>query len=172
MTRIEYKVDRHAETGPLLGSGPAPEPPRVPRGRPSDANRSNSGRPPTSRADRLTKQWGPQTSERLALLGILLARLEGVPFEDVGELLGVKPPRLERMMRGEDQIPGSVVDRWQLVAEMLDNLHSVLKPRATGRWLRTNIPDLGGRTPLEVAASGGLPRVRDLTARYRDPSFS
>lgn len=171
MTRVEYKMEQHPATGPLLGTGPAEDATSQSQP-PGHGGRARSGRQQGSPADKLSKQWGPQTSERLALLGIVLARLEDVPFEDVGELLGVKPPRLEKMMRGEDQIPGSVIDRWKLIAEALENLHSVVKPKATGRWLRTKIPDLDGRTPLDVVAAGGHSRVRDLTARYRDPSFS
>ncbi len=121
---------------------------------------------------KLRQQWGPDTAERLALLGIILGQLEDVSFEDTAALLGLKAPRLEKWMRGEEAIRGSYVPRWQSLAHILENLHSVLKPSATSKWLHTPIPQLSRRTPFEEMVAGRVARVHALTERYRDSSFS
>lgn len=153
-------------TGPFVGNDPGGGFGALAEPRPSAPD------PAVELRKRLSKQWGPETAERLALLGIVLGKLDGVAFEDSAHLLGVKETRLERFMRGDEQIPATYVSRWQMVAEILENLHSVIKPAATGKWLNTAIPRLGNRTPLVVASEGGLSRLREATEQYRDASFS
>ncbi|WP_423221482.1 antitoxin Xre/MbcA/ParS toxin-binding domain-containing protein [Klenkia brasiliensis] len=76
-------------------------------------------------------------------------------------------------MHGDEQIPGNRVARWEALAVALDNLHSVLRQDATWRWLSTQMSALGGQSPYSVMLRrGGAERVRDLTASYRDPSFT
>lgn len=160
------------ETGPLLselGSDP-----RLPGG-PDVA--ASWGIPSVDedfiqRLRRLESQHGVQTSERTALLGVVLAELPGVPFDDVSALLGVKSATLERYMHGESQVPESKARKWVHVAELLDNLHRVVAPAGTAQWLRTSVPDLGGRTPLEAVAKGDTEHVVALTASYLNPAFS
>ena len=126
-----------------------------------------------TRARRQRAQVGAGSIERTVLLGIVLAGLENVPFEDAAALLDVKPARLEKMMHGDESIPDNRKDRWEQLAEVLRNLHSVVRADATWRWLNTAVPEFGGRTPREVARERrGLERLVELTIRYRDPSFS
>lgn len=124
------------------------------------------------RAQQVSKQLGVRSAQRTVLLGLLLAELDGVPFEDIARLLDVKPKPLQLMMHGEKQIPSGREERWQSLAELLHNLHRVLRSEATQRWLHTNIPDLDGRTPMETIARGRVARVLALTRSYLDPSFS
>jgi SAM-dependent methyltransferase len=120
----------------------------------------------------IAKQSGVSTPQKLALLGVLLARLEDVPFEQVATLLNVRSHLLEEMMHGRRAIPDARIERWNDLLTVLQNLHRVLKPSATGRWLVTSIPDLGGRTPLETISRNEIVRVVKLTESYLDPSFS
>lgn len=121
----------------------------------------------------LRNQQGSAAVQRIALLGFLLAQLEEVPFEATAIILGVRPPRLEKMMHGEESIPASYEKRWTLIAETLVDLHSVVRPRATWRWFNLNVPALGNKTPIEVIGTGrGPDKIRELTRGYRDESFT
>lgn len=124
------------------------------------------------KAQRYSKQTGEKTAQRIALLGLLLAELEAVDFDDIALLLDVKTKPLQKMMHGEQQVPSGREARWEALAEVLHNLHRVLRASATGRWLHTSIPDLEGRTPLEAISRGQISRVVALTRSYLDPSFS
>lgn len=169
MTLLDDRGVFDAGTGPMLGDNPV---------RPFDAlpQRSSARAAPDAdtleRARRLHSQWGIESPQKVALLGILLARLAEVPFEDTAELLDVRPARLEKLMHGEEQIPSRIAKRWMVIAEALEDLQAVLKPRATARWLRTSIPALEGRTPLDSIKRGRLAEVRALTASYCDEAFS
>lgn len=117
-------------------------------------------------------QGGSIGEDRLVLLGMVLSALPEVPFEDAARLLGVRPPRLERMMHGGESIPKKFDQEWKTIAVLLGLLHSVLKPAATGRWLNTSIPALGGSTPLMAVEKGKADDVLAVVRAYRDPSFS
>jgi Protein of unknown function (DUF2384) len=56
------------------------------------------------------------------------------------------------------------------MATIFANLHAVLDPDATDRWLATPVKNMGGRTPQELLDAGKLTRVLQLTS-YLDPSF-
>ncbi len=169
MTLLDERQVLDPGTGPILGDNPV-------RPLAAPAHRSSvvpeAGAEILERARKLRSQWGKESSEKVALLGILLAQLAEVPFEDTAALLDVRLARLERLMHGEEQIPARAAERWRMIAETLDDLQAVLKPRATARWLRTAIPALDGRTPLEAAKRGRLADVRALTASYRDQAFA
>lgn len=124
------------------------------------------------RAERLSRQWGKHTEARVALLGVLMARLQHVPFEDRALLLKVRPQRLEKLIHGEEQVPPDRESDWETIANMLRELEAVLRPEATGLWLHTEIPALGARTPLQSIARGELRRVAAVVHSYLDPSFS
>jgi hypothetical protein len=109
---------------------------------------------------------------RLALLGVVLAGLEDVPFEDVARVLKVREDRLQKMMHGVESIPKGNDERWETIAEILRLLHSVLKPSATARWLRTSIDGLNGRTPIEAIQKGKAGDVLRVVQNYRESSFS
>ena len=87
-------------------------------------------------------------------------------------LVGVKPKMLERLIHGDEQVPGKRAKKLEQVAELLENLNGVLGREATGRWLRTEIPRLGHKTPLDLISRGKIDRVLALTRSYVDPSFS
>lgn len=163
-------VTQEAETGPLLADGQGP-------GRRFVAP-EKSGTPEELadefmvRARKLRGHAGKASVQRTALLGVLLARLEGVPFEEgVSVLLNIKTGRLEKFMHGELPIPGTVERRWEALSKILDSLHAVLRPEATWRWLNTSIPALHDRTPLEAIRRGRVADVLNLVESYRDPGF-
>lgn len=171
MTSTDQKfLQQQPGTGPLMSDVPAPVVPEYTKA--SEQRSAIDAQALAEGRGRLSKQWGRDTPEKVALLGILLARLEDVPFEDVALLLNVKPPRLLKLMHGEEQIQARRAERWQGIAELLENLHAVLNPKATARWLRTSIKALNGRTPLDLLTRGDTEPVLRLTASYRDSSFS
>ena len=76
-------------------------------------------------------------------------------------------------MHGEAEVTVALGERWDSLARALRYLNAVLQPDATGRWLRTPILDLGGKTPLEISKRPrGADRLVELTRSYTDPSFS
>jgi len=113
-----------------------------------------------------------RTTERVALLGYLLAELDGVSFGDAAVLLSTKEVRLQRLMHGEEFPTTALGDRWVELAKVLENLHTMVRGEATGRWFTTPVPSLGGRTPLEAIRKGKLTDVLELTRGYLEPSFS
>lgn len=135
-------------------------------------NKVALGREFLLRAQKTRSQIGPASAGRTALLGLLLAALEDVPFEDTALLLGVKPRRLEKLMHGEEQVPEHFEGRWVEIVEILRHLHSVLRPAATGRWLRTSIPDLAGATPLSALQRGRSGDVLAVVRSYRHEAFA
>src|SRR4051812_972716 len=74
------------------------------------------------RAQKLAGQLQSRAIERTVLLGLLLAELDGVPFEAVAELLDTKPPKLLKMMHGLDQVPAAKERRWEAIAVSIQNL--------------------------------------------------
>jgi len=95
-----------------------------------------------------------------------------VPMADRAVVLGMDVEQLRGMLHTDQAIGVEWRDRWRAVAEILRNLHGVLKAEGTGRWLRTPVPGLDGRTPLDEFGAGALDRLAVYTSRYRDPSFS
>lgn len=155
------------ETGPMLSGGA--EPGRWVAPRESGATTELDDQV-AKRARKLQNQTG-RSIQRVALLGVLLARLEGVPFEGTSALLSIKPPRLLRFMHGEETIPASVEARWVAVSQILDNLHAIIRPEATWRWFNTSVNDLGGRTPLDAIEKRQAAAVLEVVRSYHDPSF-
>lgn len=124
------------------------------------------------RAHKLGKQSSVSSAQRIAVLGLVLAKLANVPFDRAALLFGVKPHRLEQMLHGEMSIPGNYGDRWQSLLQIFMNLERVLDPAATNDWLDTAVPDLGGRTPLQAVQRNDIERVVAVTESYLDPNFS
>jgi hypothetical protein len=123
------------------------------------------------KARRMRGQFRGEGVQRTALLGVLLARLEGVPFDGTATLLNVRERRLEKLMHGEESIPRSFEGRWESLARILEDLHAVLRPQATWKWFNTRIPELDNRTPFEAIKKGRLDAVSAVAHSYRDPSF-
>lgn len=172
MTQTQDVVDISrdvVETGPLLADGAGVS---ILRALPPQSGQATELDPDAAkRAQKMKGQMGRQTAQRTALLGLLLARLEGVPFDGVAELLKVKEARLEKFMHGEENIPTTVESRWNDLYVILEDLQSVVRPEATWRWMNTSIPDLGDKTPLDSIRRNRLEQVLRLTKSYRDPSF-
>lgn len=157
-------------TGPILDNSRHNEV-SVPQARKSDTSPELSA----EEVERVTKnfsQIGKESFKRTALLGIVLAELESVPFELISILLEIKQDRLVKMMHGDIQLQGKFDLRGEALVEIARNLHRVIEADATTRWLNTAIPDLDGKTPLDMIDRGGIQRVVDLTRSYLDPSFA
>lgn len=108
---------------------------------------------------------------RIAALGYVLAHLPGITDEEAATIIGVKLPQLRRYMHGEMNVPDSKMDRLIQLTTLLNTLHLVLEPEATARWLRSEIPALGGRTPLQALGRGRIRDLLDVVSAYTDPSF-
>jgi hypothetical protein len=156
------------ETGPMLAGVAAPSRWVAPEqsGTPVEMDSALA-----ERAKKMQNQTGGKSIQRTALLGVLLARLVGVPFEGMSQLLAVKPPRLEKYMHGESSIPAAVEPRWESLSQILDGLHSVIRPEATWRWMNTPIPSLNDMTPLASIQRGRTNAVLRVARSYRDPAF-
>jgi hypothetical protein len=123
------------------------------------------------RANKFRDNFSKNALDRLILLGILLADLREVPEETVVRLLDVNPQRLVSFVHGEATVPATTASRWKVLAEIVRNIHNVLRPDAVEQWLRTEIRDLGGKTPLALIEKGKAEAVLQLTKSYLDPSF-
>lgn len=160
------------ETGPVVGDALRESSPVLAPPSPASVAASVVSTNTLNTKELAKRFGGRERASRMALLGILLAELQEVPFEDVAELLDVKTGRLEQIMRGEVEVPSNRERRWKGLAEAFHYLHRVLEPKATTRWLRTEIPDLDGRTPFEALKRGQVDRVVTLAKSYVDPSFT
>ena len=115
----------------------------------------------------------PQDQRRRMIdLQILLARLEGVTFDEAAALLRTSSKQLTRWLHGVNAVPKNKAADVLVLAEALRLLHQVLDPFATSRWLDVTIPDLNGRTPRSVIEAGHADRVLALARTYVDQSFS
>lgn len=124
------------------------------------------------RAARKHREDTQQNSRgRIAALGYVLAHLPGITDDEAAKIIGVKLPQLRRYMHGEIYVPQSKMSRLLQLTSLLNTLHLVLEPEATARWLRSEIPALGGRTPLEALDKGRIRDLLDLVQSYTDPSF-
>jgi hypothetical protein len=125
------------------------------------------------RARKFGQQLGSRSTQRVVLLGVLLAEFGDAPFEDVAIILGVKPDRLERMMHGTETIPSNRQHAWESVAGSLQRLHRIIKRDATWQWLNTEIPDLDYETPYKTLLTRmGTLKIESLTLSYLDVSFT
>jgi len=156
------------ETGPMLADGAGPGRWEAPA---ESGSLAGMDAALAERAKSIQGQLGEKSIQRTALLGVLLARLDGVPFDGVADLLAIKQPRLEKFMHGESTIPASVESRWESLSKILDALHSVIRPEATWRWMNTQISELNDRTPLDSIRRGQTDAVLRLAQSYRDPAF-
>ncbi len=110
-----------------------------------------------------------QALDRMVSLSVLLAGLQGCSFDEAALLIGREPPILEKFVRGEATVPERVMNRVRRLDEVLRNLHKVLEPTATAKWLRTSIPSLGNESPLNAISKGNLRKVEELTRGYCAP---
>ncbi|MFE4950530.1 hypothetical protein ACFQ9V_10530 [Leifsonia sp. NPDC056665] len=125
-----------------------------------------------AKAVRISKSGGPDGGQRTALLGVLLARLADVSFEETARLLGISEAKLVRYAHGEEPISRDYERRWDVLAQIVYNVSCVLEPAALPQWASTSVPALGGATPADQIRRGHLDRVLELTRSYLNPSFS
>lgn len=121
--------------------------------------------------DRIAKQ-SEAAADLTRRVGLILAKLPGVPFDDAAKLVGVSPAKLTSWLHGKESVASSRAQRLEQVNTILVALHEVLEPAATNGWLHVSIPDLHGMTPLEAAEKGKLQAVVDVARSYIQPSYS
>ena len=123
------------------------------------------------KALRATEGWNERAQRRLRNLSLTAAVLGGASFDTISVVVGISGRRLAGLLQGSETVPEKLDRRVRKVQQILQNLHRVLEPSATGRWLETPIPELGGTTPLEMFAHGQLDDLLSVTQSYLDPSF-
>jgi hypothetical protein len=124
------------------------------------------------KARNFQQSLGYAPAQRITLLGIVLASLEGVTFERAAGLLGVKPHVLERLMHGTDPIPARYSERWTELEELVRNLRRVVRTESIGDWFDGPVPALDGKTPMKLIERGKIRPVLEVTRSYLDPSFA
>ena len=124
------------------------------------------------RAAKAAQQLSAAAAGRTASLGVVLAAMPKVPTDEVAQLVGVSVDRLIKWVHGEEQIPKAKEPRFSQLAEILRNVHGVLKPEATGAWLKTPLKELDGFTPLEAINKGRVDKVVKASRKYLDTTFA
>lgn len=120
--------------------------------------------------ERVRRLASPDYRPTVSLL-VLLAYLEGVPFDEAAQLLRTSPKQLVRWMRGQHTVPVKKSKEVELLADVLRHLHRVLEPWATREWLHTPIPALGGLTPFVAVRRRRLRDLQTVARSYTEPSI-
>lgn len=136
--------------------------------------RSRQGGPSPETLDVELKrlQQGPGAAGRARKLRVLLAKLEGLTFEEAADLLDQKPARLAEMVHGRIPVPTSLQRRLDELADIVVNVHEVLEPDAFRRWLYIEVPHLRGGSPVEAIRRGRIRDVVILARSYGESSFA
>lgn len=135
---------------------------------------SSHAAPPPERLDAEVKRLrqGPGAADRVRKLRVLLAKLEGLTFDEAAELLDQRPPRLVEMVHGRLPVPGSLERRIDELAQVVLNVHEVLEPAAFRDWLYVEAPQLRGGSPIEAIRRGRLRDVVALARSYSEQSYA
>jgi hypothetical protein len=115
---------------------------------------------------------GPSARERARKLAVLLAKFEGLTFDEAATLLDQKPKRLAEMVHGRTPVPASMEDRLDALGQIVVNVHQVLQPVAFRSWLYVDAPQLKGGSPIAAIRHGRIRDVVALTREYGQPSFT
>ena len=85
----------------------------------------------------------------------------------VAQILGVHPRTLSRREAGQSQPQSAIVaKREEKLSLVWENLSKIYRPENAAKWLKSEVPALGRRTPIEVMSEdGGLERVLDTVIR-------
>ena len=85
----------------------------------------------------------------------------------VAQILGVHPRTLSRRESGPVQAQSAITEkREEKLLRVWENLSKVYRPENAAKWLRSEVPALGRRTPIDVMREdGGLERVLDTVIR-------
>lgn len=101
-------------------------------------------------------------------LRIFLARLEGFRFADAARLLRTSAPLMRKWVHGEAIVPPWKKQEIERLSAVVRNVQAVIDAQHTSAWFRTEIPGLGGRSPMACIEKGRLSTVVAYTARYVD----
>ena len=138
----------------------------------ASANQSRLNEQDLLKARNFRESLRDAPAQRITLLGIVLASLEGVTFERTAALLGVKPRILERLIHGVDPIPAKYTERWTGIEEIIRNLKRVVRTDSVGEWFDKSVPALGGKTSMQMIDRGKIQPVLEVTRSYLDSSFA
>jgi hypothetical protein len=104
-------------------------------------------------------------------LRVLMARMEGVSFEQASAMLQVSPGKLARWLQGLDTVPARKGAAIRDLNKMLLDLGHVIDSSAFSRWFNTPNPKLGGATPYEKLKRREVKDVVKAVAAYLEPTF-
>jgi hypothetical protein len=111
----------------------------------------------------------PMARRRASSLVVFMAHLQGISFDEAADLIGTSPEQLKREVQFQVTVSNRRLAKIKRLDEILQHLHRVLNPAATGRWLHTEVPDLNGLTPFEAIQKGRITAVLDLAHSYTEP---
>ncbi len=85
----------------------------------------------------------------------------------VAQILGVHPRTLSRREAGPSQAQSVIAEkREEKLLQVWESLLKIYRPENAAKWLRSEVPALGRRTPIDVMREdGGLERVLDTVIR-------
>ena len=119
------------------------------------------------------KNINEATRDRAMALRYLAAKLDGLAFKEVSQVLGTPQKRLAAYLHGTQTVPKALEDRISILSLLLRNLHQIIEPAATGKWFRTRIPALDGSRPIDLMSI--KPRIGEvlaITESYLDGDYS
>ncbi len=121
----------------------------------------------------LAKEMNTHESARSRALDlrVVLARMEGVGFDQIAAMLGTSPNNLAAWLHGAATVPAKKTDLIRDLNLMLMRLARVLDPVALSQWLATPNPKLAGRTPFEAIKRRKVRDVLAVVDSYLDPTF-
>jgi putative toxin-antitoxin system antitoxin component (TIGR02293 family) len=84
----------------------------------------------------------------------------------LAQILGVHPRTIERRKTGAKRLPRLQAERQQKVERIWRQLLEIFEPPQAVSWLRSPVPVIDYRRPLDVMAEeGGLDRILDVVGR-------
>ncbi|MGY1747152.1 hypothetical protein [Blastococcus sp. SYSU D00695] len=104
-------------------------------------------------------------------LRVLMARLEGVPFDQASAMLRTSPGKLARWLQGVETVPAKKSEAIRDLNRIVLDLGRVLDPVAFSRWFNAPNPKLGGLTPYEKVKRRETTDVLKAVAAYLEPTF-
>lgn len=111
------------------------------------------------------------TRNRATDLRVVLARMEGVPFDEIAAIFGTSPQKLAAWLHGSSTVPAKKADLIHDLNLLVMRLSRVLDPTALPRWLATPNGKLAGRTPFEALKRGKVREVLEVVDSYLEPTF-
>jgi hypothetical protein len=140
-----------------------------------DNTSMQSGTIDTGAAERRRRQvgrWSQATLDRYINFQLVMARLDGLTFDESAVVVGIQRQRLIGWIQQAESIPHGKAVRLQAFIEMLSDLRQLIEPSNLAEWFHLPIPALRDATPLQAIAGGKWNEVRKVARSYTDPSFS